>query len=356
MSVNKDAFEALTRHRLALLRYEAGTARELVAVYDAALADVLREMDALRAANAAGEPLDLDRLARLRRVSEELAGKVREAKRVAELDLRARLAETAEAEADFHAGRLARSIGVSFTRVPEAQVATAITSPLGGGVWTQRLAVDLFNAQDEIRGAIAQGIAQGGSVQAVADMIGATFSVSETYRNRLVAIARTEVQRVANDVALASYVENADVISGVQWLATLDSRTCLVCARRHNVVYPLENGRPVGLDRRPPLHPRCRCFLAPVVKPYAEITGETTKPPTQYDGRPAADTTFTAWLRRQPADVQTDILGEERRNLWRSGVPLDRFTDGRRPLRLGELRALAATARQTVTSHVKKSR
>jgi len=334
VSVNEDAFDVLTRHRLYLLRYEAGVARALVATYDAALADVLAEMEALQGA----ETVDADRAARLLAVSKDLEAKIREANRVAALTLQERLAETAEAEADLHAGRLARTIGVAFTRVPEAVVAAAITTPIGGGRWTQRLAVDLVEAHDLIRGAIAEGIASGGSMDRIARMIGDVTGLTATYRGRLVAIARTEVQRVANDVALASYVENADVISGVEVVGTLDSRTCLACAPLHGTVYQMEGGRPVGMTRRPPFHPRCRCFLAPVVKSYSELVGEPTRPPSAYTGRPALDTTFDAWLRRQPRDVQEDVLGPARLAAWRSGTPLGAFVDNGRILGLGELR------------------
>lgn len=341
MTVNEDAFDVLTSHRLALLRYEGGVVRDLLRIYDRAFAEVTAELQRVRATVEAGGTVSDARIARLRLAQADLAAKIREANRVAVLTLDERLAEVGEAEADLHAGRLARTIGVAFGRVPEALVAASIRAPLGGGRWTDRLAVDLVAAHDGIRNAITEGLARGLSMPNVAAVLARTTDVQETYRNRFVAIARTEVQRVANDVALASYTENADVLDGVQWLATLDSRTCLVCAPLHAKVYPMQGGRPQGLERRPPLHPRCRCFLAPVVKPLSALVRDAKRPPADYSGGPAVDVTFDAWLRRQPAKVQTEILGEERRRLWSNGTPLGAFSDGRKVLGLGELRAFA---------------
>lgn len=341
MSVNDDAFDILTAHRLALLRYEGGAVRDLLRIYERALAAVTEELARVEAAAAGGGVTDRD-IGRLRLAQADLAARIREAHRLMVKSLDERLAEVAEAEADLHAGRLSRTIGVAFGRVPEALVVSAVRAPLGGGRWTDRLAVDLVAAHDGIRDAITEGIARGLSMPNIAALIERTQSVEETYRNRFVAIARTEVQRVANDVALASYIENADVLDGVQWLATLDSRTCLVCAPLHAQVYPMQGGRPQGLERRPPLHPRCRCFLAPVVKPLSDLTREAKRPAEDYRGGPAVDVTFDAWLRRQSAATQTEILGAERRRLWKAGTPLGAFSDGRRVLGVGELRRQVA--------------
>lgn len=338
MSVNEDAFDLLVSHRLALLRYEAGTARDLAFIYEQAFDDLNAALDAARKKAASSGSLFTRDVERIQAALIELTARIREVNRVASLTMSERLSEVGEAERDFHAGRLSREIGVSFTAVPEATVAAAIRAPIGGGRWTDRLAVDLLEVHDALREVVARGIAGGGSMDRIAEVIGEATGIQEVYRNRLVAIARTEVQRVANDVALASYIENADIVGSVEWLATLDSRTCLRCAPLHATVYPLEAGRPVGLPARPPLHPRCRCFLAPVVRPYSELLGTPKRPPSDYTGRPALDTTFDAWLKRQSAATQTEVLGAARRELWLAGTPLGAFVDAGRVLRLGELR------------------
>lgn len=342
MTGNENAADDLIEHRISLLRYEAGVTRRLLAAYDAALRDVDRQMVRLSARIAAGKSIDVAQRERLVALGTDLAIRVRELRRHLEADILARLNEVADAEQRAQAGILSRSFRTTFAAVPEGQVATLIYQPIGGYMWTERLAADLFAAQASIQDALARMVAQGASIPDIARAIKATGTIRETYRGRLVSIARTEVQRVANTVALATYEANADVLGAVQWLATLDSRTCLVCAPLHNKVYPLVGGVPRGLPQQPPLHPRCRCFLAPVSKPWAQVVaGVPTATPEVWTDRPAEDTTFEAWLRRQPADRQREFFdSDDRRDAWRSGaLTLDKFSDNGRILALGELRA-----------------
>lgn len=340
MSINENAVDEVIGHRLALLRFEGGAVRDLLAVYDGALEDVVAELARAEAAVARGS-LNQARVDRLREVAAQLSDRVRELNRIARDGLTQRLEEAADAEVAFQAGALSRAVGITFTGIPDAAVLEALSSPLGPS-WVTRLSTDLYEATSSLQGVLGRALAQGASMPEVARQIRTATGLVETYRGRMIAIARTEIQRVSNDVAIAGYEANADVLSGVQWLSTLDSRTCPVCAPKHGTVYPLVAGRVTRLDRRPPLHPRCRCFLAPVVKEWDEIVSvgkEAMRDQDLYDGQAANETTFDAWLRRQPAATADDILGPTRAALWRSGTPLDRFSDGRRVLSLGELRA-----------------
>ena len=330
MSLNEDIGDQLIGHRLELLRYEAGVAEELARAYDTSLAHVLAELAVARRRALAGRPIDPAAAARLNGLRADLTTQIRELHRVARLTLTERLAEVADFERAAQA-----SLGdlvTTWTTVDEAAAATAVTQPIGGNLWTDRLATDLVAVSDTLQGTIAAAVASGASMPEIAKRIGQTTGLVETYRGRLIAIARTETQRVANTVALESYRQNADVLDGIQWLATLDTRTCVVCGARHGKVYPLgADGRPLGLDQQPPLHPRCRCFLSPVV------VGVEAAP----------EMTFGAWLRRKGPSAQDEVLGPERAAMFRAGVPLDRFVDGRRALRMGELRAALKTTSPT---------
>lgn len=333
MSWNEDAADAVIGHRLALLRYEAGTARAMVEAYDAALADVEAERLRLEALVRAGTPINAERITRLYAVGNQLAARIRELRPLMVATTQGRLTEAAEAERRFQA-RLFRTMSadVHFAGVPDAAVALAVSDPLGGSMWADRIAVDLFEAQSAIRAVIASGMARGASMPQIARGLREMDTIAATYRGRLISIARTETQRVANDVATATYEANADVLDGMQLLATLDSRTCAICAPDHNRVYAIGAPRPDV-----PRHPRCRCFFAPVSKPWSALGFPAEM--DEFDGRPAEDTTFDAWLRRQPARTADEILGPTRAAMWRAGTPLARFSDGRRVLNLGELAA-----------------
>jgi len=341
---NDRAFDATIRHRLELLRYEAGAAEELVRVYDRALGDVRREVARLAARIALGKSTDQLGLDRLKLVAADLDNKIKELRPIMVKSLEERLVEAAAREAAVQAGTF-RALTASFVTVPESAVALMLRQPLGGGVWTDRIATDLWEARNALQTEMAVMVAQGASIPRIAEAIKATGKITETYRGRFVAIARTEVQRVSNAVAMESYRLNADSLSGVQYLATLDSRTCLVCAPDHNKVYPLgPDGRPIGAPIVP-RHPRCRCAYAPVSKSWADILGvDLGLNESEVTTEPAQDTTFDGWLKRQPEATQLEILGPARRELWLKGTPLGTFSDGRSVLPLGSLRAQTVSA------------
>ena len=341
-SFNQRAADKVISHRLALLRYEAGTTRAMLTAYEGALGDVREALADLDAKIKAGTSRDELQLDRLRGLSKDLDQRVRGLRRTLDATLSERLTEAGEAEALFLTRTFDQGLGASMVTVPEGAVALAIREPIGGGIWTDRLATDLFEVREGLQGSLARMLAQGASMDRIAAEIGRSQGIVETYKGRLVAIARTETQRVANTVALRTYGENTDVLSGVQWLATLDSRTCLVCAPLHNKVWRYDASGKLPADFRPaPLHPRCRCFASPLTKGWAELGFAI--PPQQrplWSDEPAEDTSFDAWLRRAGEETQTEILGAERRRLWASGeVGLEGFSDGRRVLNLGELRA-----------------
>ena len=71
---------------------------------------------------------------------------------------------------------------------------------------------------------------------------------------------RTMVMGIANEARHKTLVEDADVVKGFQWVATLDGRTCADCASRDGLAWDLDGN---GLDgntipyETPPLHASC---------------------------------------------------------------------------------------------------
>lgn len=98
---------------------------------------------------------------------------------------------------------------------------------------------------------VAQGIAEGRPTDAmVQDMrlrLGVVKSRAET-------IVRTEALRSYNQASNQYYATQG--IDLVMYYATADDRSCPLCAPRAGQVYKRK-------DIRVPLHPRCRCYLAP---------------------------------------------------------------------------------------------
>lgn len=74
-------------------------------------------------------------------------------------------------------------------------------------------------------------------------------------------MARTLCAGISNQAKDQFYRDNQDIIPQVEWLDTLDGRTCPSCAGLSRQRYNTEEPHPV-----PPLHPQCRCVLIPVTE------------------------------------------------------------------------------------------
>ncbi|MEM6902242.1 MAG: hypothetical protein AAF556_03265, partial [Pseudomonadota bacterium] len=127
--------------------------------------------------------------------------------------------------------------------------------------------------------------------------------------------------------------ENADLVQGLQWTATLDSRTSAVCRGRDGNVYPLNRAPAI------PAHINCRSVY---VAYFGPREGERA---SEFGPVPDA-TTYSEWLRRRPAAEQDEILGSTKGRLFRRGdLTLDRFIDrAGNELTLDELRSREAAA------------
>lgn len=98
---------------------------------------------------------------------------------------------------------------------------------------------------------VTQGIVEGRPTDAIVQDMRMRLGV---VKSRADAIVRTESLRAYNDASNSYYA--AQGIDLVLYYATADDRSCDICTPRAGQVY-----------RRPeikvPLHPRCRCYLAP---------------------------------------------------------------------------------------------
>jgi len=141
--------------------------------------------------------------------------------------------------------------------------------------------------------------------------------VYETTTRGAEALAQTVVIHTYNEANNEVYKENADLLSGVKWIATLDFNTCEDCAALDGQEWGVNEEHPV-----PPYHPRCHCAISPVVAGYADDTSPR----------------YQDWLAKQSEERQNDILGVGRADIFRSGEKLSDMSDGGRMLTLSELK------------------
>ena len=125
-----------------------------------------------------------------------------------------------------------------------------------------------------IESSIRQGVESGWTIDQIARNLAGTAEgkykdgIFETSRKSAINMARTLCNAVSNNAKDAFYNANSDVINGVEILATLDGRTCPVCAGLDRKRYPIGENHPAL-----PVHHSCRCVLLPVT-PLSDMVEE----------------------------------------------------------------------------------
>lgn len=176
--------------------------------------------------------------------------------------------------------------------------------------------------------AIQTGIAQGKTTKEIAK------EVSRIIKGRTKAQAEAVIRTAANHAGTQArnklYKENADILTGEEFVATLDSRTSLECAGNDGKIFP------VGKGVFPPLHFNCRSIRIPIVDPdfvIGDLQGDRPSFGASGAQKVSGQSNFSGWLRKQPASFQDDYFkqfpdGAARAKLFRNGgLSVDKFID-----------------------------
>lgn len=318
-------------HRIRLNRYSTGVVHKTVA-----LSNRIEKSAMQRLLEADSDSVSGSRL-------EQLLAEVKTIQSAGWAVIKSRVADDlsglVSAEIAFTEGLVAlapvaaQSATVVFSGAPaHAQVMAAVNArPFQGRFLKDWLSETEAKAAARVRDAIRQGFVEGQTTPQIVRALrgskaaGYKDGLLEGTRRGVEAMVRTSITHTA-DVAQQETYKGFGV-EFWRFVATLDGRTTLTCAGLHGQTFP------VGKGPRPPRHIGCRSCGAPVV---AEIEGIT----------PFEMPSYQAWLTRQPADVQTEILGVAKAKLFRDGgLTIDRFTDNLgRVLTLDQLKAADASA------------
>ena len=214
--------------------------------------------------------------------------------------------------------------------VQQAVLQAGMDVEVGTGTLTINEALDNFavNKSAAIRNAINDGILTGDTTAKIAAQVkdlGANL-----HKNQINALVRTSINNSASQARRIVTNTNADILKGDEWVATLDSKTTLICAGRDGNIYPIDKGP------YPPAHWNCRSLRIPALKDEFTIDDEVGKrPEIGADGvkQVSAKRTFNTFLKDQPADFQDEYFsqfpnGLEKAALFRrGGLTIDRFRD-----------------------------
>jgi SPP1 gp7 family putative phage head morphogenesis protein len=196
--------------------------------------------------------------------------------------------------------------------------------------------------------AVRQGVINGETNEAIVARVAGsrdTTGILDVARRNARALVHSSVMSAANDARLATFRKNSRFITGVRWLSTLDSHTCITCAALDGQAWDLQGDKLSGTEldfTAPPKHWSCRCVLSPIPKGFSDLglnidVPEGTRASSQ--GPVPATTTFADFLKRQSPEFVDKVLGARRAELFLNGkLTLTDLVSGTgRPLTLEEL-------------------
>lgn len=241
----------------------------------------------------------------------------------------------ADAEAQFMYTALSAETTVilalpAIEQIQQAVLQAGMDLQVGTGTLTINEALDQFatNKAIEIRQVLNDGILEGATTPQIVAQV--SDLGDNLHKSQVNALVRTSINNASSQARKVITDANADILKGDEWVATLDSKTTLICGGRDGRVYP------IGLGPYPPAHWNCRSLRVPALKDEFTIDDEVgLRPELGAKGvkQVSAKRTFNTFLKDQPADFQDEYFsqfpdGLKKAALFRrGGLTVDRFRD-----------------------------
>lgn len=341
MSVNEQLLDLTILHQVNLQHYSNATVFKIIALLNRIDADLVAKIHEL-------DPNEVNgtwSARRLEKLLEAIRIINRDAYNQVDRELTAELKKLSTYEATFQVRAINAALPVMIDIVSPTAPAlwAAVNSrPFQGRIlkeWGRDLEAGAFA---KVRDAIRQGYVEGETTDQIVRRIRGTRvrkfedGILQTNRRNIETVVRTAVNHTATAARSELYRQNAGVLKGWRFVATLDARTTLLCASLDGTTYPLGEGP------QPPRHFNCRSTSVPVVKSWKELGFNVKELPTStrasMSGQVPATLTYNDWLKKQPVEIQNQVLGKARAELFREGgLALDRFVNDGRTLTLDEL-------------------
>jgi len=352
-SVNEALQDRAILHALARDSYGRGISDKIVRLLNSADADLLEKLAArlvsIKDRGFDTGPVTTERLAalldELRAINSAVYSDIQDV-------LTDELADFSTSEAGFQKAALDTAIGadLGISLPSPARLKAIVTeTPIQGNLLASWVGGMASGRVQRIEQQIRLGMVERETTDQIVARIRGTKALQ--YRDGILDISRrsaqsmvrTAVSHVSNVAAQETWKANEHVISGWQFLATLDGRTTITCAGLSGSFHPIGEG-PI-----PPRHIRCRSVSVPVTKSFKELGLDAKELPkvkrASMDGQVPADTTFSDFLKRKGDGFQDKLLGPSRAKLWRDGkLDLQDFIKGDGTvLRLDQLKAKDAS-------------
>ena len=159
-------------------------------------------------------------------------------------------------------------------KVDRERIRRYILKASWGGTIEDRLENIGDDVSKKIKNVLLRGFEEGKSYQEIIRATKKEVAISAT---RIEKIIRTEGQRVQNNILMKTYWSNRKYLSGIEYTASLDLRTCEICGAWDGTQFWFDarQGQNSIVDAPfIPIHPLCRCVYIPVSKIWEKYLGD----------------------------------------------------------------------------------
>jgi SPP1 gp7 family putative phage head morphogenesis protein len=323
-SANDILLDEAIRHKLFIEKYERGLANKIVRLLNSADNDI-RETLAKRLINIETRGYDLGPVTtkRLQDLLTEVSALNSAVYQKAGAGLKIELTNLAGYEIEGAAEGLKSALGIGVNVPPANYLRTLVEkSPIGGRVldaWTSKQAEDRRAGMEQ---AIRIGLVEGENTDKIVSRIFGTkadlYTVGTfgTSRRNAQTFVLTAASTVSNNAREEVYKRNSELLRGLRWTSTLDTRTSSFCQSHDGKIYAIGDAHPSL-----PAHPRCRSILVPITRKFDEKGVPEIAPGKRasMDGQVPKSTTFGDWIEKQSQERQDAVFGSERAQLFRDG-------------------------------------
>lgn len=357
-------FDSQVRSVVDLMRFDVGLRNRINRILLKVQREIVSDIAVIDPARATRSTIVRRRLSRL---NESVAGTINTQFPQARDTMLRELRGLSQFEASRYASDLNRAIkaNVFDVTLSKQQLDSLVNNSMISGNtigqwWTDKSVSFKRKFGAEMRQATADfqaGFVKGDSVGVLVSRVKGKLGFMNNVRRETEALVRTSTMQVANNVRSEVIDDNLDIVDKIQVVATLDMKTTPICRGLDSLMWDAASLEPVGHSQPypgpPPFHWNCRSTIVPVTKTWAELSGPNSKlPKSKLDkidrltsreraslGKPTKLKSYQTWLKSQTAEVQQEVLGKKRWEIWKNNnlTTLNLIDQTGRPLTLDQL-------------------
>lgn len=243
------------------------------------------------------------------------------------------------------------AVNIAAPLLTHAAVMGVINNPWleDGNTYAERQLISNAFLGQKMKEAVLQATGRGWDINTTARRISAI--AGEGYHNS-VRLARTEINRAAGQASTHSFLQNADILDGKRWNATLDSKTAPRDAANDRKTYDLEYDTPEMPGRkgeRIPNHANCRCKWTPILASLGSREGERIARDANGKRIYTNAKDYRAYAKEQGIDLDERLRNDDPKRYLRQGETLEGTNTLTQVAKAASVAATASAAASWVT-------